>query len=122
MSHRITSIGQIAINAKDTNRAVGFYRDILGLPLLFETNGLAFFQCGETRLLVSEAESGEFNHPGSVLYFNVEDLEGKVSDMKERGAKFLDEPHVVGKMGETEIWMAFFNDSEGNTLALMTER
>ena len=122
MSQQIQSIGQIGINAKDQTRAVEFYKDVLGLPLLFETNGLAFFQCGETRLLVSQAESKEFDHPGSVLYFNVEDLEGKVAAMKERGAEFLDEPHVVGKMGETEIWMAFFKDSEGNTLALMTER
>jgi predicted enzyme related to lactoylglutathione lyase len=122
MNQSITSIGQIAVNAKDTSRAVTFYRDVLGLPLLFETNGLAFFQCGETRLLVSKAESEEFDHPGSVLYFNVKDLEGKVTDMKEHGAEFLDEPHVVAKMDETEIWMAFFKDTEGNTLALMTER
>lgn len=122
MSKTITAIGQIAINAKDTARAVAFYRDTLGLPLLFETDGLAFFQCGETRLLVSKAEIQEFDHPGSVLYFNVVDLEGKVADMKEQGAEFLDEPHIVGKMGSTEIWMAFFKDTEGNTLALMTER
>ncbi|MFC4410892.1 VOC family protein [Chungangia koreensis] len=122
MTQNITSIGQIAVIAKNTARAVTFYKDVLGLPLLFETNGLAFFQCGETRLLVSKAETEEFDHPGSVLYFKVEDLEGKVAVMKDRGAEFLDEPHVVGQMGETEIWMTFFKDTEGNTLSLMTER
>jgi len=122
MKQTIKSIGQIAINAIHTERAVTFYRDILGLPLLFETNGLAFFQCGETRLMVSRPESEEFDHPGSVLYLTVDDLEGKVETMKELGAEFIDEPHMVGKMGEIEIWMAFFKDSEGNTLALMSEK
>ena len=59
----IESIGQIAVNVKDVTRAVAFYKEVIGLPLLFESNGLAFFQCGETRLLLSMPEKAEFNHP-----------------------------------------------------------
>ena len=117
----VESIGQIAVNVKDVPRAVAFYRDVIGLPLLFESNGLAFFQCGETRLLLSLPEKKEFDHPCSVLYFKVKDLPSTVITMKEAGAAFIDEPHMVGKMGDIEIWMAFFKDGEGNTHAVMSE-
>ncbi|WP_338101306.1 VOC family protein [Psychrobacillus vulpis] len=114
-------LGQIAVNVENVERAVEFYREVLGLPLLFETNGLAFFQCDDTRLLLSRPESEEFDHPSSVLYFQVDDLNVEVSRMKAAGAMFLDEPHQVGTMGNIEIWMAFFKDTEGNTHALMSE-
>lgn len=117
----IESIGQIAVNVKDVTRAVAFYKDVIGLPLLFESNGLAFFQCGETRLLLSLPEKEEFNHPSSVLYFKTDNLSTTVMSMQEAGAEFIDEPHMVGKMGDIEIWMAFFKDGEGNTHAVMSE-
>lgn len=117
----IESIGQIAVNVKDVTRAVAFYKEVIGLPLLFESNGLAFFQCGETRLLLSLPEKEEFNHPSSVLYFKTDNLSSTVMSMQEAGAEFIDEPHMVGKMGDIEIWMAFFKDGEGNTHAVMSE-
>ncbi|MFJ5770730.1 VOC family protein [Psychrobacillus sp. NPDC093180] len=114
-------IGQIAVNVDNVERAVEFYRDVLGLPLLFEMNGLAFFQCEDTRLLLSRPESEEFNHPSSVLYFKVDNIQTEVAQIKDGGATFIDEPHMVAKMGNTETWMAFFKDTEGNTHALMSE-
>lgn len=118
---RVESIGQIGIPVKNVERAVAFYRDVIGLPLLFETSGLAFFQCGETRLMLSLPETSEFDHPSSVLYFKVDDLAESVITMKESGADFIDEPHMVGKMGDVEVWMTFFRDTEGNTHAVMSE-
>lgn len=115
-------LGQVAINVENVERAVTFYKDVINLSLLFEMDGLAFFQCGDTRLLLSRAEKEEFNHPSSVLYFQVEDLNSEVLRMKEAGATFIDEPHMVAKVEDTETWMAFFKDTEGNTLALMSER
>ncbi len=117
----IESIGQIAVNVKDVTRAVAFYKNVIGLPLLFESNGLAFFQCGETRLLLSLPEKEEFNHPSSVLYFKTDKLSTTVMSMQEAGAEFIDEPHMVGKMGDIETWMSFFKDGEGNTHAIMSE-
>ncbi|KQL35207.1 VOC family protein [Psychrobacillus sp. FJAT-21963] len=114
-------LGQIAVNVEIVERAVAFYKNVIGLPLLFETNGLAFFECEGTRLLLSRPETEEFNHPSSVLYFQVKDLNGEVTRMKEAGATFIDEPHMVAKIGEVETWMAFFKDTEGNTHALMSE-
>ena len=114
-------LGQIAVNVDDLTRAVVFYKEVIGLPLLFEMDGLAFFQCGETRLLLSRPEREEFNHPSSILYFKVDDLNSEVSRMKAAGATFIDEPHLVAKVGDIETWMVFFKDTEGNTHALMSE-
>ena len=114
-------IGQIAVNVENVERAVEFYKEVIGLPLLFETNGLAFFQCEDTRLLLSRPETEAFDHPSSVLYFKVDDLQSEVARMKAAGATFIDEPHMVAKMGNTETWMAFFKDTEGNTHGLMSE-
>jgi len=114
-------LGQIAVNVENVERTVAFYKEVIKLTLLFEMEGLAFFQCGETRLLLSKPEREEFNHPSSVLYFQVEDLNSEVSRMKNAGAVFIDEPHMVAKVGDIETWMAFFKDTEGNTHALMNE-
>jgi predicted enzyme related to lactoylglutathione lyase len=119
---RISSIGQIAIRAGDLDRAVAFYRDVLGLPFLYRFGGLAFFDCGGVRLLLSAPEAPEFDHPGSVLYFTVDDLEAGFARLRAAGADLIDEPHIVGKLETADVWMAFFRDSEGNTMALMEER
>ncbi|HEX6313332.1 MAG TPA: VOC family protein [Gemmatimonadaceae bacterium] len=116
-------IGQIAMNAKDIGRAVAFYRDALGLRLLFEVPPkMAFFDCAGVRLMLSLPEEAEFDHPGSVLYFRVDDLEQAHATLKERGVSFLDEPHLIAKLPDHELWMTFFRDTEGNTLALMAEK
>lgn len=114
-------LGQVAVNVKNVKRAVKFYRDVIGLQLLFEMDGLAFFPCEDIRLLLSLPEKEEFNHPSSILYFKVDNIKEEVLRMQKAGAIFLDEPHHVGTMGNIAIWMAFFKDAEGNTHALMME-
>jgi methylmalonyl-CoA/ethylmalonyl-CoA epimerase len=118
----ITRVGQIAVNAKDMERAAAFYQDKLGLKLLFKAPpGLAFFDCGGVRLMLSGAEKPEFDHPSSVLYFAVPDIQGAYSKMKESGVHFEDEPHLIARMPAHDLWMTFFRDSEENLLALMSE-
>jgi methylmalonyl-CoA/ethylmalonyl-CoA epimerase len=118
----ITRLGQIAVNAKDVDRAAAFYQDQLGLKLLFKAPpGLAFFDCGGVRLMLSGAEKPEFDHPSSVLYFAVPDIQGAYGRMKESGVHFEDEPHLIARMPAHDLWMTFFRDSEGNLLALMSE-
>jgi methylmalonyl-CoA/ethylmalonyl-CoA epimerase len=119
---KLSKIGQISMNAKDIARATAFYRDRLGLPYLFSAGTLAFFDCGGTRLMLGPAESPEFDHAGSVLYFNVPDIEAAYGAMRQRGVVFIGEPHLIAKMPDHELWMAFFHDSEDNTLAIMAER
>ncbi len=116
------TIGQLAVNAKDVDRATAFYRDTLGLPFLFQYPGLAFFKCGEVRLMISRAEQPEFDHPGSIVYYKVPDVEAAYATLASRGVAFRDQPHVVHRAPTYELWMAFFTDSEGNFAALMAEK
>ena len=114
-------IGQIAINVKDLARAVRFYRDTLGMRFLFEVPNLAFFDCGGVRLMLSPPETPEFDHPGSVLYYKVADINATFAVLKGRDVAFIDEPHLIARMPDHDLWMVFFRDSEGNTLGLMSE-
>src|SRR5688572_26155621 len=96
----LVSIGQIAINTRDPARAVAFYRDVLGIPFLFEAPpSLAFFRCGDVSLMLGPAETPEFDHPSSVLYFNSNDISASHTALKERGVKFRDEPHRIHTAG-----------------------
>jgi methylmalonyl-CoA/ethylmalonyl-CoA epimerase len=120
-SPALGSIGQIAVNVQDLERAVGFYRDRLGLPFLMEVPGMAFFDCGGTRLMLGLPESEEYDHAASILYFRVDDIGATHAALTERGVDFRREPHLIAKMPDHDLWMAFFYDSEGNTMALMSE-
>ena len=115
-------VRQIALTVKDLARATAFYRDTLGLPLLFEVPGLAFFNLHGIRLMLSLGE-GEPKEPhGTVLYYQTDDLERAVTSLRQRGAKIVRDAHRVAKMPDHELWMGFFEDSEGNLLGLMSER
>jgi methylmalonyl-CoA/ethylmalonyl-CoA epimerase len=118
----IGPIGQIAIRVKDVARACAFYRDILGLRHLFDAGPtLSFFDCGGVRLMLSTAEAPEFDHPGSVIYYRVADIHGAYDALKERGATFVDTPHLIAKLPDHDLWMVFLRDTEENVLALMGE-
>jgi methylmalonyl-CoA/ethylmalonyl-CoA epimerase len=118
----ITRLAQIAINIKDVDRAAAFYQDKLGLKLLFKAPpGMAFFDCGGVRLMLSLPEKPEFDHPSSILYFSVPQIQESYRKMKEAGVRFEDEPHFIARMPGHDLWMTFFRDSEGNLLALMSE-
>ena len=119
----LSHIGQIAMPVQDLQRAIEFYRDRLGLRFLFTApGGLAFFDCGGVRLLVEVPADEEFRHPGSLLYFTVSDIEAAYAELKQRGVRFRGDPHLIAKMPDHELWMAFFDDGEGNTHALMHEK
>lgn len=118
-----TRIGQIAINVHDVPRAVSFYRDALGLPLLFEVPPkMAFFACGPVRLMLSTPETADVDHPGSILYYVVDDIEASHTAMSGRGVPFVDAPHLIARMPDHELWMSFFKDPDGNLGALMCEK
>ena len=117
----LKQIGQIAINVHDTNRAVEFYRDTLGLQHLFTAGQLAFFDCGGVRLMLGPPEKPEFDHPASILYFKVDDIQAAYDRLAQRSVKTEDKPHMVARMPDHELWMTFFRDSEGNLMGLMAE-
>ncbi len=91
------------------------------MPLLFNTESMAFLDCGGLRLMLSLPEQEEYAHASSVLYFQVEQIQSAYEELSGKGVPFIGKPHVVAKMGDTETWMAFFKDTENNTHALMSE-
>lgn len=117
----LAQIGQIAVTVRDLGRAVAYYRDTLGMAFLFQVPGLAFFDCGGIRLALSTPEEPRADHPASIIYYRVDDLPQAHAAFTERGVAFIDAPHLIATLPDHELWMAFFKDSEGNTLGLMSE-
>ena len=121
MAPPLRSIGQVSIRVHDVGRAVAFYRDVLGLDFLFDTGPLAFLMCGDVRIMLTKPESPEFDHPSSTLYFRVDDIHETRAELAERGAEFDDDPHLIARMPDHELWMAFFRDPDRNLHGLMAE-
>jgi methylmalonyl-CoA/ethylmalonyl-CoA epimerase len=115
----LNSIGQIAILVKDVNRATGFYRDKLGMKHLFAAGNLSFFDCGGIRLMLDKPEKADAGT--SIIYFKVPEIQEAHEQMKSRGVEFVDQPHLIAKLPDHDLWMTFFRDSEGNLLGLMSE-
>ena len=115
----LNSIGQIAILVKDVARATEFYRDKLGMKYLFSAGNLAFFDCGGIRLMLDKLEKPDMGT--SIIYFKVPEINQAHTQMKARGVEFIDAPHLIARLPDHELWMAFFRDSERNTLGIMSE-
>ena len=117
----LSSIGQIAIVVHDVEKATSFYRDVLGMRFLFEFPGLAFFDCDGIRIMLSLPDKPEFDHPSSILYFRVDDIKRTHETLVSRGVHFDDEPHLIARLPDHDLWMTFFRDADKNVLALMSE-
>jgi methylmalonyl-CoA/ethylmalonyl-CoA epimerase len=117
----LSAIEQIAINVNDLDRAIEFYREKLGMKLLFSVPpNMAFFDCTGIRLMLSLPAKPEFDHPSSIIYFKVEDILAAHATLSERGVQFEEKPIFVADMGSYDLWLASFRDSENNLLALMS--
>jgi len=116
-------VGQIHISVTDVERAVGFYRDVLGVQHLFTVPGqpMAFFASGEVRLYLGVPTSPEFRSR-CVLYFRVDDIDAEVDRLTDLGVAFRDRPHLVHRDAGTELWMAGLTDPDGHHIILMQER
>jgi len=117
----LARIGQIAVIVKDLPRATRFYRETLGMKFLFEVPGMAFFDCDGIRLMLGLPEKPEFDHPASILYYQVGDIRAAHELLVARGVEFIEPPRLVAPLQHADLWLAFFRDSEGNPLALMSE-
>jgi methylmalonyl-CoA/ethylmalonyl-CoA epimerase len=117
---RFDAIGQIAITVTDLARAKAFYQDTLGMRFLFDAGQMAFFQCGATRLLVG---AGEPDAPrgGTILYFKVDDIQAVHQHLQARNVEFVQAPHLVARMPDHDLWIAFLKDPDGNVLGAMSE-
>jgi len=120
-SFGLNQIGQIAVPVSDIDRAVAFYRDSLGMRFLFQAPpGLGFFDCAGVRLML-DAPAKAAGHHSSVIYYKVADLQAAVETLSARGVTFEAKPHLIARLPDHELWMAFLRDPDGNMLALMSE-
>ena len=118
----IESIGQIAVAITDIKKSVGFYRDVLGLELLFEVpSGLAMFNCGGVRLMLTTLQSSESDHHTSVIYYKVSDIQESAKVLKDNGVVFIQEPQLVAKMVDHDLWIGFLRDPDKNLVGIMAE-
>ena len=118
---KLSQIGQIAVNVHDVDKAVAFYRDVLGMAFLFQVPGMAFFDCGGVRLMLGLPEGDEFDHPASVIYYKVDDITQAYETLSARDVSFMGKPHKIATLSDHELWMVFFRDVDDNMLALMSE-
>jgi catechol 2,3-dioxygenase-like lactoylglutathione lyase family enzyme len=114
-------IGQIHISVTDLARSVAWYRDVLGLPFLFEFPGMAFFDCGGVRLYLGIPEDESFRSR-PVVYYRVDDVEAACQQITARGGEFGASPHLVHRDDAHELWMASLTDPDGIPVVLMEER
>lgn len=118
----LSQVGQIFVNVQDLDRAIAFYRDMLGMAFLFTAPpGMAFFDCGGIRIMLGKADRPELDHPASIIYYKVDDIQRVYEVFNARGVEFIVKPHLVAPMPTYDLWLADFRDSEGNILALMSE-
>lgn len=116
-------IRQIAVVCDDVARARDFYRDTLGLRHLFDAGPtLSFFDCGGIRLMLGTSEGIEGPRMSSMIYYFVTGIEEVHRDLSARGVQFIDQPHLIAKMPDHDLWLAAFRDSEGNMLGIMEEK
>lgn len=118
----LAQIGQIAVPVSDIDRAIEFYRDVLGMQFLFKAPpGLGFFNCNGVRLLLDAPVKSQSKNYSSIIYYKVEEIHSAVESLSARGVVFEQKPQMVAKMPDHELWMAFFRDPDQNLLALMCE-
>jgi methylmalonyl-CoA/ethylmalonyl-CoA epimerase len=121
MQLNLDHIGQIALAVGDVDRAEAFYRDVLKLRKLYRFGDLTFFDCAGVRLMLEKAHAPENIPKSSVIYFRCADIALAVRELEQRGVSFNSKPHLIAKMDDHDLWMAFFTDPDGHTLALMQE-
>jgi methylmalonyl-CoA/ethylmalonyl-CoA epimerase len=115
-------VAQVLVPVSDVEAGIAFYRDVLGLPFLFAAPPqMAFFMCGDVRLLVGVPPPGQTPQRGSAIYFRVPDIGAVHATLAGKGVRFAAGPHVVHRSPATELWLAEFVDPDGNPLALMSE-
>lgn len=122
MGAGLSRLAQVAVYVRELDRAIAFYRDTLGVPFLFQAPPkMAFFDCGGVRLLIGEPGEGQSPRNGATLYFAVDDIQAEHQRLTGAGVTFTSPPTMIARLADREIWLAEFDDGEGNALALMSE-
>ena len=115
------ALGQVALPVADADRAETFYGDTLGLRRLYRYGGLVFFDCAGLRLMLEQVAPGETVNTAGCLYFRCADIDMASAELARRGVTFDSRAHLIARMPDHDLWMAFFRDPDRHCLALMQE-
>ena len=122
---QLECIGQVALTVHDLSESKRFYQETLGMKFLFDAGSMIFFQCGTVRLMLGLSEKPAAAEgavgSGTILYFKVAEIEAVCAILKVQGVEFVQDAHLVAKMPDHDLWMAFVKDPSGNVLGLMSE-
>ena len=119
-SNGLGPIMQILVPVDDLDRAVDFYKRVLGLPLLFRYPGNAFFDADGVRLYLAKPTEADFDGRASI-YFRVPDVGATLDRLEAAGAKVRERPEMIFETDEYDLWLAFVQDPDGNNIGLMRE-
>ena len=123
MTAQISGIRQVAVTVSDVEKALGFYRDVLGLEFLFAPSAeLAFVQAGDVRIMLSPPQGAGAVGANSILYFSVVDIEASFAEFLSRGAEAERAPTLTAQMPDHELWIGFLRDPDGNLVGLLEEK
>jgi catechol 2,3-dioxygenase-like lactoylglutathione lyase family enzyme len=122
MSSAVTGILQVAITVKDIDRAIAFYRDVLELRLLMNAPNMAFFDCGGVRLYLASGAGSEHSTGSGSIYFRTSDMTGLLATLRAKEAVIHQEPQVIARMPDHDLWLMWVKDPDGNLLGVMEER
>ncbi len=116
----LDEIGQVAVTVTDLARSRSFYQNVLGMHFLFEAGSMAFFQCGKIRFAIGASDK-PISPSGSIVYFRVADIHSTHELLAAKGVDFIQQPHLVAKMADHDLWIAFLRDPDGNPVGLMSQ-
>jgi len=122
MHGELTGIMQVAIPAKDIERATAFYRDTLGLRLLMNAPNMAFLECGGVRIYLDANTQSVGAGGNSLIYFRAADIARTHSLLSERNVSIHQKPHVIAALPDCDVWLMWIRDSESNLLGIIEQR
>ena len=123
MEHAVGAIGQVALTVSSVEVATNYYRDVLGLEVLFTAGpNLAFLSEGTVRIMLTTPQGAGTVGANSILYFKVKDIESTYAAIVERGSQPERPPQLAAKMPDHELWIGFLKDPDGNLVGIMEEK
>jgi lactoylglutathione lyase len=116
MDRVVNELDHVYYWTEDMDRAVAFYRDVVGLRMVRRDGAnWAVFDAGGRQFALHGAVEGRPVKPGgATAVFSVDDLERAMATLRERGVEF-------GHEGDVEGYARFasFADPDGNTVQII---
>ncbi len=116
---KLSNMSYVIIYVTDTEKALSFYRDKLGMSVKVNHPGWVELDTGATTLALHGTDKvSEPTDRHACLVFNVDDVDAAARELKERGITLKEEPRQVCEEGDHVGMSADFTDPDGNLLSV----